>query len=499
MVYEIGKNVPLAPEREDLLMIDKTFWNEARLTQLAEEVQSEKAVLTAYHNVHQLGQRRETEALSFLQKAWQPEYERRCHFVKAMPAVRDRVASILDKAGITYLFMKGAALIEGYPHGYLRQMNDLDILIKDWDELFIALKALRSNGFDHRNAIESPRMMRYISSGPFSSQMFGHLAMGKEEEHIFIDLDVRSAPYVMLATACYMESEIWQRAKGTNIPTAEDKLLIVIAHAVGHGFFLVKDLNDVYAILYHYADTFDWDYFCYYVEQSCIAYAARYALAYITTAHRADIIPEQVHKKLRQNSGAVSTLLIAQTSQASKSWRRLSETVITAVHTFNFQKAKYGIIAAIKSCTGYLNWISRLWVVQSRLLDRLLENNPAIFQLLHIKAQHFPTPKLGQFLLLQPIVNVYGDLSNEQIETYLQQVPRILQDKPPGFKTQENRLRVSAINKTTFLLSFGVVTMLLTPIDLFVITLDAVFTESEADDIVKLVESLDAMLESCNA
>ena len=489
LVYELGKNIPPTATANDILdLAQDAYWGSNTLARLHREIQLEKVVPQAYRNASLLNQQQETRSLRYLVDALQEEYEtRRAFSERVMPSMRAEAAHSLEQAGVSFLFIKGSSL-EAYPHGYLRQMNDLDLIVENWDDLFLAAQVLEAQGYHHDETRNSPWVMRILSSGRPEAQMTGRLFLERHEGDRLVELDLHLAPFVIASTGV-LACDMWERARAqrSTVPTPEDKLLILVAHAANHGHFIIKDFNDVYAILDRHKETFDWGYFCRCVQQSTLSYAAYYVLKRVRLEYAKECVPQQVLDTLGQSKEMLCAAAIAITSKTSKEqpWRQWIERIIYTLHTLAFEQANHGLASGLRKAMEFLGWSFRLSILQGRAGDYLVAQ-----RLLHSnKSQLFPFPRRGQQLPIVPAAAICDSFSQEQLARCLQITPDAIQEAIAS-EEKKSLLEVKPIGHTVLFLRLGSAEAILTPVDLFIPTQDAMFTEPEVVALEELVEVL---------
>lgn len=493
LVYELGKNIPPVPAKVFDLIKD-IHWDDNSLAELHREIQLEKIVLLAYHNARLLNQQQETSVLQRLMDIMQEEYEKRTSFTESVvPLVRAKATHILQQAGVNFLFIKGSSL-DSYPHGYPRQMNDLDLIVENWDDLLAAAEALEAQGFYHLEVPDTPWISRLSPSEEWTTQMVGQINLTCREGEHLVALDTHTSPFTIGSTGM-LESEMWERARAqrSTIPTPEDKLLILVAHAANHGYFIIKDFNDVYAILERHKDAFDWDYFCHYVRQSTLSYAAYYVLKHVKQEYAPECVPEQVLYDLRQSKETICAIAIKITSQNSKKWRQWVERVTPVLHTLIFEKQRHGLASALSKSIAHFWNLLRLTVLQGSGWVGKIGEHSVVQRLLHTnKNLLFPSPTRGQQLMILPAAEVCDNVSQEQLVAYLKIAPAALQEIIAS--KQNGALEVKHVGHFTAFLRMGSAEAILTPIDLFIPTSDGVFADSEVAALEKLTQTL---LDAC--
>jgi hypothetical protein len=171
-----------------------------------------------------------------------------------------RVASMLNESGLRATLIKGGSLLFLLPNYVDRLMGDVDIVLPDLDTLWQAARKLLTQGYAF-NEKETAWIRRCGIDG---FRLQGHLTL--KDSHSGASLDLHS--YNMSLGAGVLECDLFARASqievGTGrifVPAPEDALLILAAHGYGHGFFRMRDVNDIMQFLSAYKDTMDWSYF----------------------------------------------------------------------------------------------------------------------------------------------------------------------------------------------------------------------------------------------
>lgn len=137
----------------------------------------------------------------------------------------------------------------------------------------------------------------------------------------------------------------------------------------------------------------------------------------------------------------------------------------------------------------FLGWSFRLSILQGRAGDYLVAQ-----RLLHSnKSQLFPFPRRGQQLPIVPAAAICDSFSQEQLARCLQITPDAIQEAIASEK-KKRLLEVKPVGHTVLFLRLGSAEAILTPIDLFIPTQDAIFTEPE---VVALEELVKVLVDAC--
>ncbi len=151
------------------------------------------------------------------------------------------------------MLIKGAAVAPLYPMGMTRHMVDLDILTKDFEDLWEILERTRpSYSYSRLKLYVFPRL-EVTGSLDLSTRI-------STEPLPNVDVHVKAFP---IWGATKYEADLWLRRRQVGnllAPSWEDCLLIVAAHVVKQWLYRLRDLNDVYVILHGQGSGLDWDY-----------------------------------------------------------------------------------------------------------------------------------------------------------------------------------------------------------------------------------------------
>lgn len=411
------------------------------------------------------------------------EYKSRTAFtMDIIPAAKSDITRVFKEAGVKFMFIKGSSLT--YPHGYVRQMNDLDLIVENWENLFAAAYILEKHGFQHIGGREASWMTRLIYPRELGQEMVAHLSLIRQEASHSLSIDLHSTP-LTIGPLHGLKCDMWKRINDIEptIPSPEDKLLISIAHAASQGFYLVKDFNDVYAILQQAGETFDWEYFRYCANGSDISYAAYYVLKYVKQEYSNECIPERMLGELQQVVDKIRYHIIATTSRSSKSHSGWTErTIAQTLNALLWGRTNLNLAYGLRKALEYAIWSLRLGILHSvpetaHILQLLLHSN---------KNRFSPLPPSGQVFLLLPIASVCDNVTQKQITDNLYVIYNTLR-----FRTNFDKrigIEIKPLGRTTLVLRLGVVEAILTHVDLFVPAYDPVYSARKIDALDNLID-----------
>ena len=173
---------------------------------------------------------------------------------------------LLRESGIPCIVLKGIALAEHiYPGIAMREMSDIDILVKKTD-LYAADKILSSQGYVASDSCVSRAISNpegYLASLEYRRESGSLLAL-----HVHWHIVNSSVPATMFAEHVDME-RIWERAVATKVADAhayilcpEHLIIYLCEHAlrIGHSFDRLILTVDIHYALKVYEKNIDWDF-----------------------------------------------------------------------------------------------------------------------------------------------------------------------------------------------------------------------------------------------
>lgn len=150
------------------------------------------------------------------------------------------VASALSQHSVEFLFLKGMAVDNLYKTTW-RAMADIDILVEDFT-----------------SAKESLSEIGYTVDDMWAGCQgkFGVANLYCLERKTKVDLHFGEYPVHSLGS---FHLPLWKRKRQGEVPciSYEDSMLALASHVFNHGFYLMRDINDVYVIL---QEELDWQY-----------------------------------------------------------------------------------------------------------------------------------------------------------------------------------------------------------------------------------------------
>ncbi len=485
LIWLLGKNKPLssAQEQQVFQLATKYSWTRENLSFLHKRIRQEKVVSMVYHNLAALQQRETIPLLHDLAEVLREGNEQHGRFAtQVMPEIRQEIIRILEERGLPFLFLKGSSL-EAYSHGYTRQLNDVDLFLQTWDDFFQAAQALQQKGYRLSDQFETP----WISSIALDQahHLICHFDLVRTQDEYTVSLDLHTSPFLVGPTGM-LHCKIWERSPGqaSHLPTPEDQLLISIAHATNHGYFLMKDLNDAYAILQRHQETFDWDYFCLCAEQSHIAYAASFVLTTLHQEYDASLIPLHRQIQMRRASHVLLRHAIASTSKKSDDRQARSEKIIHILHTLLLEYHRKGVFSSLVTTGQYMGWRWKLSLLNNQKLTKIF---PFVYSWLHSSRPLLPPPT-GQQVIIVPLVQICEQFTQEQVEDGISDLSRVRRSLAGLQAEARPDLAFVPAGQACFFVRLARAELLLTPVEIFVPSLDAIFLEADVRAIEQLAQ-----------
>jgi hypothetical protein len=404
---------------------------------------------------------------------------------EVIPICREEIRKVLSKHDVDFLFIKGGAVAELYS-GYTRQLGDLDILVKDWHNAMQCIQTLFDCGWSLRGIErEAPWITRLDNKDLDHSNLYAHLNLVKNygEDEVIIDLHTTT---ILVGMTGKLFSDVWNRMDGRSvIPTKEDNLLILIAHAATHGYFLLKDLNDAYLIISTLREKLDWDYIVECLVDSCLIYMLDYLLSNIQI-HFGDIsLPQCVVSEVDENKRQILARLLRRsiwlTSSAVKENLIRKEIIIGLLHTLYFEVRSYGLGSGLIKVCEFLKWQMHIRMANSKWI-----NYPVIqFFWRKRKSLIFPTVSRGYQILLIPVECVMDD--QELMEMVQQWGNEMISQKENLLSSESSNFNLVFGGNDSMLLNFQCVDVLITSFGVFLLTVNGLFDPDEVWNALRII------------
>lgn len=489
---EVGQVLPHISERALAYFTDDFVWSQKELDRLLTQIRLQKVITPVYRNVSLISEQRQTKNADSLLYALREEYEKRKAFATALvPSIHRRLVEVLESAGIPFLFIKGSSL-RSYPYGYIRQMNDLDLMVRSLDDCLQTMQALIRDGYNRQVPWESPWLQRMNVGDSSRLHIVGHFNLYRVEDDFPVVIDLHTAPFIS-GVSGILESQMWERAQtnpaGVHMPTPEDQLLILVAHAVNHGYFLIKDFNDIYAILSQHQESIDWDYFCHSCRENTLTSAAFYSLDLVQREYESRPIPQSILEHLKKQKSGLYTKTLGAINRKGPEHRELAEKSIAVLHTLAYEKDQHRLAAGLGIVGKYL-WITlKRKLLQNERFAQFPLTRPA-WNFLHTKrSQLFPAPQRGEQIFLLTAEDVCESELLEEKQGAVNLPPVHVQQALEQSELAP-RLKVRSVGESALFVRMDMVECMYTPAGIYIPTRDGVFTEAEVTALHQLIEQL---------
>jgi hypothetical protein len=187
------------------------------------------------------------------------------------------IAGVLNQHRIPSAAIKGASLFFLLPEYTDRQLRDLDVVVPDLKALWLATRVLIKQRFVIEDN-ETPWIQNYALDG---HRVEGHITLRDQETGTILDLHSGN---ITFGLDRMLECDLFGRSSmarlngaGLLVPSPEDAILVLLAHGHNHGFFTMKDCNDIVEIVHEYGSDLDWSY----IEGRIVANALTPYAAYV--------------------------------------------------------------------------------------------------------------------------------------------------------------------------------------------------------------------------
>ncbi|MGE5571470.1 MAG: nucleotidyltransferase family protein [Bacteroidota bacterium] len=220
-----------------------------------------KVAPTAYHSLLSLGSAKTGPLLDLLMETQGPALavKRRRALLRA--ELRNIAQPLAD---LHIMLVKGASLWYLIADIGYRSQSDIDLVVPDSQTAWAVVGRLSRMGY--RIGRAAPWLEIRRSPRDLKPTFVGSVILEKRlaaSHGVRVDIHWPSLP--VGAHNGYLVPEwFWKGSRrtehGFRIPSPENALLAVLAHAHHHGYVTLKDINDVYLILASYERDMDWSY-----------------------------------------------------------------------------------------------------------------------------------------------------------------------------------------------------------------------------------------------
>lgn len=232
-VAAIASKITLSEQEQTAVFNQVNSWNTEKWKSLFKRAQVEVVIPQVYSNLNNL------EVKPSLWNNIKALYYNAWVHKQNLLSESKKVADLFSHRGVAFLFLKGL-VVDSLYQGSWRAMADIDVLVKDFDG---ARKSLSEVG--------------YILDNMWAAEQgeFGVADLYCLERKTKIDLHFGEYPVHSLGS---FHLPVWERrTPGEPAMSYEDTLLVLAAHVFNHGFYLMRDINDVYVML---QKELDWQY-----------------------------------------------------------------------------------------------------------------------------------------------------------------------------------------------------------------------------------------------
>jgi len=219
-------------------------------------------------------------------------YYRTVSFDLAAQHTLKEVSTLFVRNNIEFLLVKGNAIARYYPKSSARYYIDIDFLIPSGMMIKKASKLLLKAGYN-LYSVSQPKgdvffHLHYTKPQRFSVELLRELQWGKYRAFI--------------STSCLFSNAVEEPVNDQTVLHAspEDSIVIICARLLDTGFFLIRDLVDVWIILNELSGKLDWDYLLRRADEDGLTPALITLLYLANRINGHAVIPDRIFRKLRK-------------------------------------------------------------------------------------------------------------------------------------------------------------------------------------------------------
>lgn len=232
-IAAIASKIALSEEEQEFITNRVNSWDAEKWKSLSRRAQTEVVIPQVYKNfsVMDINPPMWNDIKALYYNTW-------VHKQNLLSEAK-KVEDSFSHQEIPFLFLKGLAVDSLYHEGW-RAMADIDILVKDFEA---ARKSLSEIG--------------YVLDDMWIAQQgeFGVANLYCLKRKTKIDLHFGEYPVHSLGS---FHLPIWERRNPSEPSMSHENILLVLAaHVFNHGFYLMRDINDVYLLV---QNEIDWHY-----------------------------------------------------------------------------------------------------------------------------------------------------------------------------------------------------------------------------------------------
>jgi hypothetical protein len=270
-----------------------------------------------------------------------------------------------------------------YPDCYRRQLNDVDLLVRDIDQLSTAYDVLHKLGyvvwFKYENPYIRVRENKASDPQPHDNRaVSGHIVFNRitnqekfERGDSYSRIQVEIYTAGQIAGVGNLESGIWDRLntddRGLAVPSREDAILILIAHNVKHGEYFLKDINDIYMLAKSSAEALDWNYIVDTAKTNGLAAVGALQLQAVNAYYGEQLVPLDVLRLMEDST--LGSMCAALSFQARNN-AQLSASILQGPMIWAQQRPQDllpRMLSTLQHLGGYVLGLPLEWEEHSRL------------------------------------------------------------------------------------------------------------------------------------
>ncbi|MGI8552975.1 MAG: nucleotidyltransferase family protein [Dehalococcoidia bacterium] len=246
---------------------------------------------------------------------------------------------------IPILLIKGAAVSRLYPDGFIRDQDDIDLVVPTWRGGWATLHCLNACGFTIKTLHLGKIGPRALVGGADCADAAG------------VQVEARFPKYPNMSSST-IETPLWDRAVEISlapavnylIPSYEDSLLILLAHICKHGSMCWRDINDAYLLIASAPMSLDWDYIAHIARQNALAGLLQAVLQIVEEWYGELPVPQERLPRTTRVAVWLAQMLCLRSREGHMGWSVPYE----AGHLFRFKRARFGLILAARDVYSFV-------------------------------------------------------------------------------------------------------------------------------------------------
>ncbi|HEX6288652.1 MAG TPA: nucleotidyltransferase family protein [Herpetosiphonaceae bacterium] len=245
------------------------------------------------------------------------------------------VVAARRELGIEILLIKGYSVGRFYPAPYERLTNDVDFMFRTVEDAYVFYEWMIDQGYtQHEKEIS---WFKQDAAG----RVYGQINLLNVKQRHRLRFDVHYT-YYSIGYSGYLDEDLWQHALPVTVRGVEllvlkpsYALIILFAHLLSHGYVLVKDVNDVAAILLN--ARLDWNEVASLAARSHLDGIMRHVIQRVAALYDHPTIQAQARQALK----------VLRSARHTRLWRfyrrsRYLRAAVNAIYNYQAERSRTG-------------------------------------------------------------------------------------------------------------------------------------------------------------